>query len=193
MPAPLVLASSSVHRRALLDRLHIDYETCSPDIDESRRPRESPHDYVSRLSCEKARAVAARFPDSLIIGSDQAAVRAGQVLGKPGTHRRALAQLLQASGGHVDFHSGVALLNSGNGQLQVDVIRTRVHFRALSEQTLDRYLRREQPYDCAGSFRSEGLGISLFERIETDDPTALIGLPLIRLVTMLAAQGLMIP
>lgn len=193
MPAPLVLASSSVHRRALLDRLRIDYETCSPDIDESRRPGESPHDYVSRLSCEKAKAVAARFPNRLIIGSDQAAVREGQVLGKPGNHGRALEQLLQASGRHLDFHSGLALLNSGTGQIQVDVVRTRVHLRVLSEQTLDRYLKRERPYDCAGSFRSEGLGISLFERIETDDPTALVGLPLIRLIAMLAAQGFMIP
>lgn len=193
MPEPLILASSSIHRRALLDRLRIDHETCSPDIDETRHPDESPHEYVSRLSQEKAEAVAARYPNHLIIGSDQAAVLAGEVLGKPGNHERALSQLLQASGRYLDFHSGLALLNSRNGQVQVDVIRTRVHFRVLSEQTLDRYLKLEQPYDCAGSFRSEGLGISLFERIETDDPTALIGLPLIRLITMLAAQGVSIP
>lgn len=193
MSKQIILASSSVHRRALLDRLLIAYESCSPEIDEALHPGETPHDYVRRLSREKAEAVANLYPDSLIIGSDQAAVLAGKVLGKPGNHDNALAQLLPASGRHVDFHTGLALLNSSNGQAQLDVIRTRVHFRPLNKPMLDRYLRRERPYDCAGSFRSEGLGISLFERIETDDPTALIGLPLIRLVTMLAAQGIAIP
>jgi|SRR5690625_1951260 len=193
MLKPLILASSSVYRQALLDRLQIQYQSCSPDIDESRRPGETAHDYVSRLSVAKAAAVASHYPNSLIIGADQAAVRDGQILGKPGNHARALAQLQQASGRQLDFYSGLALMNSASGQIQVDVIQTRVHFRVLDEAAIERYLQREQPYDCAGSFRSEGLGIALFKRIETDDPTALIGLPLIRLIAMLNAEGITLP
>lgn len=193
MPISLVLASSSVYRRALLDRLQVHYTTCSPAIDESRQLDEPLQEYVARLSREKAQAVANDHPNSLIIGADQVAVFEGEIFGKPGSHERALAQLQRVTGKHADFLSGLALLNSGNEQIQTAVVRTRVHFRTLNDQALDRYLKQEQPYDCAGSFRSEGLGIALFERIETDDPTALIGLPLIHLITMLANQGLKIP
>lgn len=193
MSAPLVLASSSVHRRALLDRLQLDYTACAPDIDESRRPDEAPAAYVSRLSLEKAAAMAARYPQSLIIGSDQAAVLDGDILGKPGNHERATAQLRRASGRHVDFYTGLSLLNVSNGRAQTDVVLTRVHFRRLDDATIERYLQRERPYDCAGSFRSEALGIALFERLEGDDPTALIGLPLIRLVSMLASESVFVP
>jgi MAF protein len=193
MSAPLVLASSSVHRRALLDRLQLDYAICAPDIDESRRPDEAPTAYVSRLSLEKAAAVAARHPQSLIIGSDQAAVLDGDILGKPGNHERATAQLRRASGQHVDFYTGLSLLSASNGRAQTDVVLTRVHFRQLDDATIERYLQRERPYDCAGSFRSEALGIALFERLEGDDPTALVGLPLIRLVSMLASEGFPVP
>lgn len=193
MPQQLVLGSSSVHRRALLDRLGIDYEVCRPDIDESRRSGEAPVDYVARLSLEKAQAVSAHFPHALIIGSDQAAVLDGEVLGKPGNHERAAQQLERASGRTVHFYTALALLNTDSGRVQTEVVETRVHFRQLTPATIARYLQRERPYDCAGSFKSEGLGIALFESIEGDDPAALIGLPLIKLVTMLSNEGVAIP
>lgn len=193
MSQKLVLGSSSVHRRALLDRLGVDYEVCRPDVDESRRPGEAPVDYVERLSRQKAQTVAPRFPNTLVIGSDQAAVLDGEVLGKPGSPERAAQQLERASGRIVHFYTGLAVLNTNSGRLQTEVAETRVHFRRLSAETIGRYLQREQPYDCAGSFKSEGLGIALFERIEGDDPAALIGLPLIKLVTMLSNEGIAIP
>lgn len=193
MSTQLILASSSPYRRALLDRLQLRYRAVSPDIDESRGERETPEAYVRRLSQEKAAAVAARHPESLIIGSDQAAVLDGEILDKPGSHERALAQLRRASGRHVDFLTGLCLLNAARATVQTDVVRTRVHFRRLDDAAIKRYLWRERPYDCAGSFRSEGLGIVLFERIESDDPTALIGLPLIRLASMLRHEGIVLP
>lgn len=189
----LVLASSSPHRRALLDRLQLAYQVCSPDIDESRRPQEPAAEYVARLSLEKAQAVADRFPQALIIGSDQAAVLDDQILGKPGTHERALAQLKAAQGRAVQFLTGLTLFDAASGTAQTEVVPFTVYFRNLPEQALDRYLRLEQPYGCAGSFKSEGLGIVLFERLEGDAPTALIGLPLIRLTTMLARAGVQLP
>lgn len=193
MPAPLILASSSMHRRALLDRLQMSYEICAPHIDESRHPGEPPADYVARLSQEKAQAVATRYPQALIIGSDQAAVLDAAILGKPGTRARALEQLRQASGRCVEFYTGLTLLDAATGAAQTSVVTTRVHFRQLSDDAISRYLDKEQPYDCAGSFKSEALGIALFERIEGNDPTALIGLPLIELVSMLSEQGINIP
>jgi MAF protein len=189
----LVLASSSPHRRMLLDRLQLPYTAWSPDIDETRRPEEAASDYVARLSQEKAFAAAGRFPDALIIGSDQAAVWGDAVLGKPKTAERAASQLRQASGQKVEFLTGLTLLNAASGRAQTEVVPFRVHFRQLSDHTIARYIQAERPLDCAGSFKSEGLGIALFERMEGDDPSALIGLPLIRLVTMLAAEGLEIP
>lgn len=193
MPPELILASSSPYRRALLDRLQLPYQAVSPDIDETRLPHETPTAYVRRLSQEKAAAVAVSHPGALVIGSDQAAVLNGQILGKPGNHERALEQLRRAAGQHVDFLTGLCLLNAASGRAQTEVVPTRVHFRSLDDAAIERYLQREQPYDCAGSFRSEALGITLFERIEGDDPTALIGLPLICLVGLLQAEGVQLP
>lgn len=193
MTHSLILASSSPYRRALLDRLQLSYQACSPEIDESRLEHETPEAYVRRLSREKAEAITARFPQALIIGSDQTAVLNGEILGKPGTHERAFQQLQRAAGHHVDFLTGLCLLDSANGDAQTEVVTTRVHFRPLDDATIERYLQLEQPYDCAGSFRSEALGISLFERIEGEDPTALVGLPLISLISMLHQAGLSLP
>jgi len=188
----LVLASSSPFRKALLSRLGIDFLTLAPDIDETALPGESPRELVKRLAVAKARAVGDLQP-GLIIGSDQVAAADSDILGKPGSHERAAAQLAFLSGKRVSFYTGLCLLNSMSGELQVDQVPFHVRFRTLSSQQIERYLRTEQPYNCAGSFRSEGLGITLFERMEGDDPTALIGLPLIRLTRMLAAAGIDLP
>jgi MAF protein len=186
---PLILASTSPYRRELLQRLGIDFTAVAPDVDESRLPGESPDSMVRRLSEAKARAVAAQHPDALIIGSDQMAVCGDEVLGKPGTHDKAVAQLTHLSGQRVSFVTGLCLYNSAGGRVQLDVIPFHVIFRALDATMIENYLRREQPYNCAGSFKSEGLGTALFERLEGDDPTALIGLPLIRLIRMLEQEG----
>ncbi|MEW5755952.1 MAG: nucleoside triphosphate pyrophosphatase [Pseudomonadota bacterium] len=186
----LVLASTSPYRKELLQRLGLPFETAAPEVDESRAPGELAEDLVRRLAEQKARAVAARFPDSLIIGSDQVAVLGDTILGKPGTHERAVEQLTAASGRHVSFLTGLCLHNSRTGHSQVDMIPFHVVFRHLTPRQIEHYLRQEQPYNCAGSFKSEGLGIALFERLEGDDPTALIGLPLIRLVRMLEREGI---
>jgi MAF protein len=185
----IVLASTSPFRRELLGKLGLSFDTDSPEIDESAHAGESPEQLVARLAEEKARAVAVRHPDSLIIGSDQVAVIEGSILGKPGSHDKAMAQLLAASGKSVRFLTGLCLFNSANGQTAVCVEPFEVVFRHLSEQQIDNYLRAEQPYNCAGSFKSEGLGIALFERLVGDDPNSLIGLPLIRLIRMLEQQG----
>lgn len=187
---PLVLASTSPYRSALLGRLGLAFVTATPQVDESPRPGESPQVLVLRLAEAKARAVARAFPDALIIGSDQVACIDDHILGKPGTRQRAIAQLEQASGRCVVFQTGLCLLNAVTGRAQTLVEPFRVHFRPLTRARIEAYLDREQPYNCAGSFKSEGLGIALFERLEGDDPSALIGLPLIRLVTLLAAEGL---
>ncbi len=186
----LVLASSSPYRKALLTRLGLRFETASPEIDEARRPGESPEGMVRRLSEHKARALAGDFPDALIIGADQCAVtESGEVLGKPGGLERAIAQLQAASGRSVRFLTGLCLLDSASGALQADVVPFTVYFRTLSDRQIRAYLEREQPFDCAGAFRSEGLGVALFRRMSGDDPNALIGLPLIRLVEMLEEAG----
>jgi len=192
MPA-LLLASSSRYRRELLERLHLPFSSASPDIDESPLSGETAESLVRRLAQQKAAALAPSHPDHLIIGSDQVAVLDGYILGKPGTHERARNQLLAASGRRIDFLTGLALLNSRSGHCQVDCVRFAVDFRELDEDRIERYLRTEQPYDCAGSFKAEGLGISLFRRTEGEDATSLIGLPLIRLVDMLLAEGVQIP
>ncbi|MFA7094935.1 MAG: Maf family nucleotide pyrophosphatase [Gammaproteobacteria bacterium] len=189
-PPRLVLASTSPYRRELLGRLGLAFETAAPEVDESRIPEEFPEALVRRLAEAKARAVAARFPEALIIGSDQVAIVDGMILGKPGTHVAAAAQLHRLSGRRVTFLTGLCLLNANSGRVQLDVIPFHVIFRTLTEDMVENYLRREQPYDCAGSFKSEGLGIALFERLEGDDPTALVGLPLIRLSRMLEAENL---
>ncbi|MFZ0789457.1 MAG: nucleoside triphosphate pyrophosphatase [Chromatiaceae bacterium] len=190
MSQPLVLASTSPFRRALLERLGLPYTTAHPEVDETRRPEEPPQVLVLRLAEAKARAVAPGHPGALIIGSDQVACIDGQVLGKPGGRDAAIAQLQWASGKTVMFHTGLCLLNSATGRAQTLVEPFRVHFRPLTLERIHGYLDREQPYNCAGSFKSEGLGIALFERLEGEDPSALIGLPLIRLVTLLESEGL---
>lgn len=190
---PLVLGSSSPFRRALLERLGVPFTVAAPRVDETPRAGEAPRDYVARLAGDKARAVAARHPRALVIGSDQAAVHASGIVGKPVDHADALRQLLQASGNTVTLYTGLALLNAASRRLQCDVVPFTVHFRRFDRATAQRYLQREQPYDCAGSLRAEGLGISLLERFEGDDPNALIGLPLIRLVDMLHNEGIAIP
>ena len=185
----LILASTSTFRRDLLARLALPFMAQAPEVDETRLPGETAPELVARLAERKAAAVARQEPAALIIGSDQVAVLDGAIIGKPGDHQRAAAQLQQASGRTVVFHTGLCLLDSANGERQIAVEEFRVAFRVLTPAMIERYLRREQPYQCAGSFKSEGLGIALFERLEGDDPTSLIGLPLIRLTRMLEAAG----
>lgn len=190
---PLVLASSSPYRRELLTRLHLQFTWSAPQIDETRHPNEDADTLVRRLSLEKAQALLATHPQHLIIGSDQVAVLGTQILGKPHTLERACEQLMAASGNSVTFLTGLTLLNSATGQQQTDCVPFTVHFRTLSEAQIMRYLTAEQPFDCAGSFKAEGLGISLFRNTEGSDSNSLIGLPLIRLVDMLQASGIEIP
>ncbi|MFK3973523.1 Maf family protein [Pseudomonas sp. NPDC087358] len=190
---PLLLASSSPYRRELLDRLRLPFVCASPDIDESHRPQESGTELVKRLAREKATALAQQFPGHLIIGSDQVAVLGEQIIGKPHTFERALEQLTASSGKSVSFLTGLALYNSQTGQCQVDCVTFTVHMRDLDPARIARYLHAEQPYDCAGSFKAEGLGVSLFRSTEGPDATSLIGLPLIRLVDMLTVEGVQIP
>lgn len=183
---PLVLASSSPYRRALLDKLQLPYCCHSPDIDESQRPGETPQQLVMRLAEEKARAIAEKHPGSIIIGSDQVAVINEYVMGKPGNKEKAIQQLQQASGKRVTFLTGLSVMDTRNNTFQTEVIPYHVHFRLLDRKMIENYIDKENPLDCAGSFKSEGLGIVLFERLEGDDPNALVGLPLIRLTTMLS-------
>lgn len=185
----LILASSSPFRRELLARLMIPFEVDVPDVDESPLPGEAPVALVERLAIAKAQAVVARHPDALVIGSDQVAVHDGLVVGKPLTHERAVAQLRQASGQAVVLYTGLALVNGTSGRVQSEVVPYRVVFRTLTDAQIENYLRKEQPYHCAGSVKSEGLGVALLERFEGEDPATLIGLPLIRLVRMLEAEG----
>ncbi|MBH9396191.1 septum formation inhibitor Maf [Pseudomonas aeruginosa] len=192
MPS-LILASSSPYRRELLTRLRLPFECASPDIDESHRPGESAEQLVRRLSASKAEALAGRYPQHLIIGSDQVAVLDDNILGKPHTVERAVQQLLDASGRSVTFLTGLALLDSRNRHMQVDCIPFTVHFRQLDEARIRRYVEAERPLDCAGSFKAEGLGVSLFRATEGEDSSSLVGLPLIRLVDMLLAEGVEIP
>jgi MAF protein len=189
---PLVLASTSPFRKELLQRLGLPFETAAPDADETSRPDETPEALVLRLAEMKARAVGANH-NGLIIGSDQVASTGADILGKPGSHEKAAAQLAFLSGKRVSFYTGLCLLNSASGNMQLDMVPFHVQFRTLADAQISRYLHAEQPYNCAGSFKSEGLGITLFERMEGDDPTALIGLPLIRLTSMLANAGVVLP
>ncbi len=189
----LLLASTSPFRRELLARLALPFTVQAPQVDETRLPGESAPELVARLAEGKAEAVARRQGSAaLIIGSDQAAVLEGVIIGKPGDHEQAVAQLQQASGRTVVFHTGLCLLDSTSAWRQIAVEEFRVVFRVLTPAMIERYLRREQPYQCAGSFKSEGLGIALFDRLEGDDPTSLIGLPLIRLTRMLEAAGVVV-
>ncbi len=189
----LILASSSAYRRELLSRLQLPFEAVAPDIDETPRPGEAPQETALRLAREKAAAVAQRFPGALVIGSDQVATLDGLQIGKPGDHARALEQLQLMRGRRVVFHTALCLWDSRAADpaqaAQVDNVQVFVDFRDLPDAELDAYLRIEQPYDCAGSAKNEGLGIALLERIESNDPTALTGLPLIALTGMLRRAG----
>ncbi|MDB2705700.1 Maf family nucleotide pyrophosphatase [Pseudomonadota bacterium] len=186
----LILGSSSPFRKELLAKLCLEFITSSPDIDETRLENEHPHTLVQRLAEQKARKIAEDYPDALIIGSDQVAVLDEQVLGKPGNYDNAMKQLMAASGNKVDFLTGLALFNSRSGHMQSLVESFTVSFRTLSENQIDFYLQQEQPYQCAGSFKSEGFGISLFSKLIGDDPNSLIGLPLIRLIRLLEIEGI---
>lgn len=192
MPEPrrLTLASTSRYRRTLLERLGLPFECADPQVDESPLAGETPADTARRLAVAKARAVAARLPGALVIGADQVASCDGERLEKPGTHDKALLQLLAVSGREARFDTALALLDADSGALQSRVVTVTVRFRTLSRAQIEDYLRREQPYDCAGSAKAEGLGIALLSRIDSDDPTALIGLPLIALTEMLEQAGM---
>lgn len=187
---PLVLASTSRYRRELLARLGLPFKAAAPDCDEMPLPRESARATALRLSIEKARSVARAHPRALIIGSDQVAVGAGERLDKPGNYANAVRQLRKLSGKTAAFHTAVTVLDAGTGRSESRVVLCRVKFRKLDRSRIAAYLRRERPYDCAASAKAEGLGIALISRIETDDPTSLIGLPLIALSAMLARAGL---
>ncbi|AQQ67744.1 septum formation inhibitor Maf [Microbulbifer agarilyticus] len=186
----LILASSSSYRRELLAKLHLTFESCAPHINEEALPGEAAVDLASRLAREKALALAGRYPDHLIIGSDQVAECRGTLLGKPGTKERAIDQLTQSSGHKVSFHTGLCLVDTRD-MSHVTVCETySVYFRELSKEEITRYVELDQPLDCAGSFKSEGLGIALFEKMEGLDPNTLIGLPLIRLIELLRQKGI---
>jgi len=185
----LVLGSSSPFRKMLLQRLMVPFETTNPNIDESAFEGETPIELVERLAIEKAKAVIKDHPNSLIIGSDQVALHGNDVVGKPHTHERAVEQLRSASGKKITLYTGLALVNSNTGNIQSEVVPFTVHFKQLSEHIIESYLRKEEPYNCAGSVKSEGLGIALMERFDGDDPNALIGLPLIRLIAMLENEN----
>lgn len=189
----LILGSTSVYRRAILEKLQIPFTTAAPDIDETRQQGESAADMVLRLSLKKAEAVANEHPGALIIGSDQCAVLSEDILGKPGDHANATRQLTACSGKKVSFLTGLCLYNAATRTHQLELVPFEVEFRSLSSSEIENYLQREQPYNCAGSFKSEGLGIALFKALHGDDPNTLIGLPLIKLSEMLRKEGLTIP
>ena len=185
----LVLASTSPFRRVILEKLDVAFETIAPDVDENIQLDEIPEQLVARLAEAKAKNVADQVSQALIIGADQVAVVDGQILGKPGNHDNAVKQLRRASGKRVSFLTGLCVFNTESRRVQLDVVPYNVIFRQLTDKQIENYLKKEQPYDCAGSFKSEGLGIALFERLEGDDPNTLIGLPLIRLIRMLESEG----
>ena len=192
-PRPLIHGSTSRYRRELLERLRLRFDVIAPDVDETPQPGEAPRALALRLANAKAQAVAARHPGALVIGSDQVADLAGEPLGKPGTHDKAARQLARMSGQTVVFHTAVAVVCRESGFAQTELAPVRVRFRTLAPDDIERYLQAEQPYDCAGSAKSEGLGIALLDAIDSDDPTALVGLPLIRVARMLRAAGVVLP
>ena len=193
MTRTLVLGSTSRYRSELLQRLRLPFSVTAPEVDETPRPDEPPSALALRLALAKAHAVATLHPNAVVIGSDQVADLAGHPLGKPGTHERAAAQLRRMSGHTVVFQTAVAVVCAATGFEQADLAAVEVRFRKLADDEIERYLHAEQPYDCAGSAKSEGLGISLLDAILSDDPTALVGLPLIRTCRMLRAAGLTLP
>lgn len=185
-----MLGSTSPYRQALLQRLRLPFDTDAPRVDETPRPGEAPAALALRLALEKAHEVASRHPGAVVVGSDQVADLAGQALGKPGTHARAVAQLRALRGRRVVFHTAVAVVRADTGFAQALLAPVTVQFRALSDAEIEHYLRLEQPYDCAGSAKCETLGIALLDAIESDDPTALVGLPLIRTCALLRQAGI---
>lgn len=187
---PVVLGSSSRYRRELMERLRIPFSVAVPDVDETPHPGETPRNLALRLALAKAQAVAQRHPEAVVIGSDQVADLAGQALGKPGEHARAVQQLRQMRGKTVIFQTALAVVCLRTGFEQVDLAEVRVVFRDLSDEDIEAYLQAEKPYDCAGSAKSEGLGIALLASIDNDDPTALVGLPLIRTCRLLRQAGI---
>ena len=192
-PRALVLGSTSRYRRELLTRFRLPFDIASPDVDETPQPGETPAALALRLALAKAHAVAAQHPQAIVIGSDQVADLHGQPLGKPLVHDKAVAQLRAMSGQSMLFHTAVAVVCRATGFAQADTAVVRTVFRTLNDAEIERYLRAEEPYDCAGSAKSEGLGITLLDAIESDDPTALIGLPLIRTARLLRAAGVVLP
>lgn len=192
-PPPLILGSSSRYRRELLQRLNLTFSTATPEVDETPQANEAPAALAQRLALAKAQAVAHRHPEALVIGSDQVANLNGQALGKPGTHERAVAQLQAMRGQSVIFHTALAVVHAERDLVLQDMADVRVQFRDLTDAEIERYLRAEQPYDCAGAAKSEGLGIALLASIDNDDPSALVGLPLIRTCALLRQAGWAIP
>lgn len=190
---PLILGSGSRYRRELLERLRLPFAVAAPQLDEAAQPAETPRALALRLALAKAQAVAQQHPEAVVIGADQVAELDGAPLGKPGGHQRAVQQLRQMRGRSVLFHTAVAVVCAATGFEQVDLAVVKVRFRALDDEEIERYLRAEQPYDCAGSAKSEGLGIALLDAIDSDDPSALVGLPLLRTCRMLRAAGLVLP
>ncbi|HUD27209.1 MAG TPA: Maf family nucleotide pyrophosphatase [Burkholderiaceae bacterium] len=193
MPASIVLASSSPYRRQLLERLRLPFDVEAPDIDEAGHAGETPLQQAQRLALLKASSVSARRPEAIVIGSDQVAALDGVAIGKPLDHPNALRQLLQMQGRSVLFHTALAVVRRADAHSELDCVDTLVRFRRLTREALEAYLRIEQPYDCAGSAKIESLGICLVESVQSDDPSALIGLPLIRLTSMLAGCGVALP
>lgn len=189
MSQKLILASTSPFRKQLLEKLHLVFDTAKPDVDETALPEETATALVERLAIAKAQAIAPEFADALIIGSDQVCVNDGEILGKPGNFKNAFKQLKAASGKRLTFYTGLALLNTRTGIVQSLVEPYVVQFRALNDQMINHYLEKEQPFNCAGSFKSEGYGIALFESFEGKDPNSLIGLPLISLIKMLEKEN----
>jgi len=189
-PLQLVLGSTSRYRRELLERLRLPFDVCAPDVDETPLPGEAPAALAVRLALAKARDVAAKFPGAIVIGADQVADHAGQSVGKPGNHERAVGQLRAMSGHSVVFQTAVAVVRADTGYAGSAVVPVTVRFRRLGEAEIERYLRIEQPYDCAGSAKSETLGIALLDSIDSTDPTALVGLPLIKTCALLREAGL---
>jgi septum formation protein len=187
---PLILASTSVYRRELLQRLRLPFEVQAPQVDETPLPDEAPSALAQRLALAKAQAVAAQHPQAVVIGSDQVADLDGQPLGKPGDHARAVAQLQRMSGRSVVFQTALAVVCRAIGHAQVELAAVHVRFRVLGEAEIEHYLQADRPYDCAGSAKSESLGVALLDAIDSDDPTALVGLPLIRTCRMLRAAGI---
>ena len=189
MQRTVILGSTSRYRREMLSRLRLPFDVQPPEVVETPHPGEAPAALAARLALAKARAVAERFPEAIVIGSDQVADLDGEPLGKPGDHERATAQLRRMSGRTLVFQTALAVVCQRTGFVQQDLAPVRVTFRTLSDAAIEQYLRAEQPYDCAGSAKSEGLGIALLDAIDNDDPTALVGLPLIRTCRMLRAAG----